>query len=304
MKLLKVVPLSFLLELGGRHQTKIFLLILILTSMILNLHRLDTSNIGDIFCAPYHYAHWLRGSEAVDILSFYRAQRSRPPESVARDFPRIVVGGGGLIDIEFFQPSIDFLLSLTQFGSKIVFWGVGHNEWKIADWRKLKHRYRQVFPEGVLIGTRDFNSGFPWCPCVSCLSPHFDKPVSDISHPTSVYLHTGSVERRLHENRVFSGLPILANDAPLEQVISFISKTDLLLTDSFHGAYWGILLGKRVIAFPSSSKFYSLKHPVPLCDPEDWRNHVGLTNIYNGALEECRLRNQKFSHLALEFLKV
>ena len=43
------------------------------------------------------------------------------------------------------------------------------------------------------------------------------------------------------------------------KTIEFIGSGDVVVTNSYHGAYWATLLGKVVVAFPWASKFYGLK---------------------------------------------
>ena len=51
---------------------------------------------------------------------------------------------------------------------------------------------------------------------------------------------------------------------------------------------------RRVIAFPSSSKFYSPAFPVPLCHPSDWVQFEPMARRYPDALGICRERNRAF----------
>jgi hypothetical protein len=66
------------------------------------------------------------------------------------------------------------------------------------------------------------------------------------------------------------------------------------VTSSSHGAYWATLLGRKVVGIPTSSKFYSLHHPVPLSHPADWQRFMKLARSYPDALEECRAANRTF----------
>jgi hypothetical protein len=103
-------------------------------------------------------------------------------------------------------------------------------------------------------------------------------------------------------NRLPIGFPILDNSAPLDEVIPFIGATQTLLTDSYHGAYWATLMGRKVVAFPTSSKFYDLKHAIPLGDPVDWQKLSRLSIAYPEALEECREANRDFYLKVLELV--
>ncbi len=58
--------------------------------------------------------------------------------------------------------------------------------------------------------------------------------------------------------------------------------------------YWATLLGKKVIVFPFSSRFYGMKHQPQLCDISNWKNVIKNTTCYSEALEECRQANTTF----------
>src|SRR4051794_26787078 len=63
---------------------------------VLNLHRIDYSNLGDLKCGPYSYFDFLEGHPAVDINDLARWD---DPAIFARKL--IVVGGGGLLNPVF-----------------------------------------------------------------------------------------------------------------------------------------------------------------------------------------------------------
>lgn len=273
---------------------------------ILNLHRRHTNNIGDLLCAPFLYFPELLGTDARDILGFRSADE--PDREVRLAFKgafaeaeMIVVGGGGLLEIDFFQPFFNFLAENKRSDQKVVLWGAGHNSWQVSDWRHLKQSYS--FDSGLfdLIGIRDSDHEYPWVPCVSCMDAAFDAP-ADIAREVGVYAHVGTLNNEQFRKRLPTGLDILDNASAFPEVIEFLGSCELVLTDSFHGAYWATLLGRKVITFPSSSKFYDLRHPAPICAPEDWVRFRALARSYPEALSECRTANVGFSNQVRELI--
>ncbi len=269
--------------------------------VIINLHRTNTNNVGDLKCSPVGYFDFLRDAQQLDILAF---KQSETPSAEARrewlatvsEAEMIIVGGGGLLGIDFFEPGLAKLFEIRKPSGKVVLWGAGHNAWVIGDWRKLKFGLNLASMEFDLLGVRDFNQGLRWVPCVSCMSPLFDTYASNaVTREVGLYVHKGTMQNRGFQSRLPGNIEILANDAEFEEALEFISKCDLVLTDSYHGAYWATLLGKRVVAFPSSSKFYDLKHAIPLCAPEDWQRFALLARNYPEALAECREANLRFA---------
>lgn len=269
-------------------------------SKVLNLHRLATNNIGDLKCAPYLYFQELLGNNSRDILGFRSADE---PDAERRstfhtDFANadtIVIGGGGLLEIDFFNPAFDYIMEKHDPArQRLVIWGAGHNAWTIGDWRKLKQSFSFPREAFALCGVRDDGYDLSWVPCVSCMSPLLQKDY-EIKRDIGVYIHSATMKNENLYSRIPENYEVLTNSATFEEAIDFLGQSELVLTDSFHGAYWATLLGRRVIAFPSSSKFYSLRHPVPLCDVGDWPRMRSLARPYPDALDECRSATIEFS---------
>jgi exopolysaccharide biosynthesis predicted pyruvyltransferase EpsI len=81
----------------------------------------------------------------------------------------------------------------------------------------------------------------------------------------------------------------------VEAVAAFLGSAETVVTSSYHGAYWASLLGRRVVGIPTSSKFYGLKHAIPLCTIEDWPRFEKLARSYPEALDDCRSANIAFA---------
>jgi hypothetical protein len=272
---------------------------------IMNLHRRNTNNIGDLMCAPYLFFPDLLGSTAHEILGFRSADEPDRDKRVLfnetfSSSEVIVVGGGGLLEIDFFKPFFDYLKERKK-AQKVVIWGAGHNSWSIGDWRQLKASYTFDASLFDLIGTRDSNTAFDWLPCVSCMSSAFDTPIS-LKREIGVYAHVGTLNNEKFRRKLPKNFEMIDNSSSFEDAISFIGSSELILTDSFHGAYWATLLGRRVVGFPTSSKFYDLKHAIPLCTPEDWKRYSRLSQVYSDALDECRMQNRDFAKRVAELI--
>lgn len=267
--------------------------------MLVNLHRLRTNNIGDLRCAPSLYFGDRLPMQRHEILGFRPGEIPKKDDRAAwieqvKTARAIVFGGGGLLNIDFFRPAFEYINALNVPGQKRIIWGAGHNAWQIGDWRHLKPTV--ILEEGSfdLIGIRDDNQPYEWVPCASCMDPIFDTPSAPVTE-LAVYAHADTLNNPNLKRLLPSEFPILDNHATFEDAISFIANCDLLLTDSYHGVFWATLLGRRCVAFPSSSKFYDLRHPVPLCDASDWCRFERLAVRYPGALDECRAANMAFA---------
>lgn len=282
---------------------------------ILNYHVIDPNNIGDLLSAPTHY------------FSFpnYQSNRAdiRTVDAAIAAQNHSIVGGGGLLYTRFLD-SITTLVASKR--GKLIAWGVGQQTYKAINTTDPELlNVLQCLSAFDLIGIRDVNQGYDWVPCASCMHPEFDQPRS-IQHEFVVFSHK---KFRL----AIQGLPWLSNDVTdMNTVLDFLGSGETILTSSYHGAYWGTLLGRRVLAFPFSSKFYSLKHRpgifptqkwqantqtikllgkvlytlgdsnVLLCQTDGWQTYVPSCPTYPNALEECRDRNRWFYQRVLQIL--
>ena len=226
----------------------------------------------------------------------------------------VILGGGGLLD-EFFLSSINRLRTRVA-GRRLIFWGVGqqvdHGRW----WEDYKaFPYSDYLREAALLGIRDFNTPYPWVPCASCMHPAFDRP-KEVKHEFVIFSHrTRPVP--------IQGFPTLRNDeSGFSDTIDFLASGDTVITSSYHGMYWALLLGRKILAFPFNSKFFMTKYPVTLypavwqkttpvsrgfrrltgrscfeytCQSVGgWRIAAGSSRAFPEALKECRDANRAF----------
>lgn len=236
--------------------------------MIINTHVLDRHNIGDLCSSPVPYFPWPTAPQVRDIREVESWLSPALGSGDPGEILPIVVGGGGLL-YQRFLPAFQTLHRHAP-PAHLVAWGIGQQHYATAPEpletpeavaAYQQHLY-QRFDYGAYldpfgsVGIRDWNHPrYEWVPCASCLDPAFDRPRS-IQHPFVVFSHR---KFQLH----IPGLPRLTHDyETLEPILDFLGSGETILTSSYHGAYWGTLLGRKVLAFPFSSKFYTL-HPSP-----------------------------------------
>lgn len=275
---------------------------------IINIHRRKTKNIGDLMCAPCIYFPSMLGDKVFDILAYDPGEEADHDVRVSfqndtNEADLLVVGGGGLLEIDFFSKAIERLVTNKRSSQKLIVWGAGHNAWSLRDWRDLKPKYKSYLEHFNLVGVRDHGTGYQWVPCVSCMHPTFDRR-RPIIRDVGLFINSEAAHDKDRFKILPKGIALRENDGDFDEVIEFLGTSELVITDSFHGAYWATLLGRKVIAFPSSSKFYDLKHPVPLCAPADWERYSSLARSYENALFECRQANIDFAtrvHQLIEY---
>lgn len=114
------------------------------------------------------------------------------------------------------------------------------------------------------------------------------------------------------DESVLAGIPTMKNLiakeeigkwSTLDKILDFLSRGDVVVTNSYHGTYWATLLGKRVVAVPHSSKFLAFKHPPVMVETlDEWRNALRGATAYPTALSESREANRDFRATVRSFL--
>lgn len=206
--------------------------------MIWNLFIKDTNNIGDAVCGPSLYFP--------NMIPFDVRNWKELPKT-----DTIILGGGGL----FHLPSVDYnngvyghIEELLGHFQRVILWGVGHN---VHGETKIEYPDMSRFP---LIGIRDFINKWNWVPDVSCMSPLFDHLPSP-SEPTepAYFCH-----REFNDKKISLNMPTMyCEDTSFKEALNFIICHSIIYTNSYHGAYWCLLLGKTVVIDDAySSKFF------------------------------------------------
>lgn len=292
------------------------------------VHRNDLNNVGDIASNPLQY--FLKPDEykTVDITDISRL-------SFDESIP-VIAGGGGLLANSFMDDALrDLTVSndknemfalansfwksshtsnklvrdeffqklnslIKEYGDKLstehsprIVWGAGHNG-------NFEKKFKGVleYPAWLRdfdeVGVRDWAQEYTWAPCASCMHPALrEKHV--IKHPVIWFEH----KKQLIKSTEFGNNPIprfINSGNNIEETIRILGSADVIVTNSYHGAYWGLLLGRKVIVVEAwSSKFNAMKHqPVFLAKGESWKDYVDQCNVYNHALEESINATEKF----------
>ena len=161
----------------------------------------------------------------------------------------VILGGGGLLDnLPDWNQTISKVLDIGAF---VIGWSVGFHK-RLGFQPATKDLDFEKFG---LLAVRDFEheTKLPWLPCVTCMSPYLWK--------------TGEIKRNIgiisHRFYPISGLPYekMDNQASFDDITDFIASSDVIITSSYHAAYWAMLMGKIVICTNEFSyKFYHFKH--------------------------------------------
>ena len=268
---------------------------------VVNIHRIDTKNIGDYYCAPHHYFEPLKG-KYLDIFDYKNENekiRSNYIEDVCNK--SIIVGGGGLLNRGGFEMQMKLFEKISEKGKKIVLWGVGHNEKSKKNYGKVS-KYNIDINKFGLVGTRDYSMPGEFVPCVSCLHPIFDQKF-DTKNEVGIVFHKDTLKKE-NITKKYQNFATSSNTSNLEDLIEFIGESENIITDSYHTMYWAMLMEKKVITIPNSSKFFDFKHQPIISNFDDALNHLNKGETFSGILEECREINLKFSEKVFNYLNL
>lgn len=255
--------------------------------MIHNVHIRTTQNIGDRVSGPWLYT---RG-----LMTYHDLYG---PLTWLKPGDHVVIGGGGLYSPRFNSHSKEVWRILKEVTGKRIVWGAGVNYWDESNFGRPEFKHD-------LVGLRDWGyEDVDWVPCASCLSGLFDlewKRTRDVV----VYQHYNYTVRCY-------GCPEMTNHVPpgetthtyFRRVVEFLASAEVVVTASYHGAYWATLLGCRVLAVPVKTKLTTMRHEPEYVTPSDWPSHLDGGRVYPDALEECREANRAFERKVRELCRV
>jgi len=267
-------------------------------SGVINIHRLDKNNVGDLFSSPNHYFDQI--NQTLDIFDYKTLDISAKENFINTICDNsLIIGGGGLLNRPSFEKQMKLFETLGQKGKKTVLWGVGHNEKNKSTYGKVTH-YNIDTSKFGLVGVRDYNMKELWVPCASCLHPILDTKAS-VENEIGLIFHQKTMSNHTIQNKL-KDFPSISNSSSLKAIINFIAKTDTIVTDSYHAMYWAILMKKKVVVIPISSKFYSFKYNPVFSSYDSFQLDIKKAERYSGVLDECREINTDFSIKVFDYL--
>jgi len=262
------------------------------------IHRID-ENIGDVLSAPYRYYEFAK-HQIIDICDLEKINKI-PQGS------KIIVGGGGLM-MPYFEPYRKAFLARRP--AKLVWWGVGERQIQNLATAYLPEQEANNsiqlgwFAASNLVGFRQTSAYYPFVPCVSCKAVEAYR----LTHPQPTHQHEVIFfEHRdvpLPQVGNYTRRNNLGNDA--EAVFSYLDSAPVVVTNSYHGMYWSLLLGKQVIVIPFSSGMYHHPWPVHHATPKTLQDvinktiHLELLST-TSILEDCIARNNTHYNQVLRY---
>lgn len=226
-------------------------------------HFAGSANVGDAVCCPADYFDF---GASVEIV---RIGMPIPPCDA------VIFGGGALGN------KVGKRAAAAAAKIKIA-WGLGDTRHGAMT--------AEPAPSGFdLYGSRDDGQpGAEWVPCASCMSPLFDAD-REIRHEAVLYFN------RRRPRPAVVGIPENHNEAGFAEAVEFLASGAVVVTNSYHGAYWATLLGRGVVIIDCySSKLCQFRHKPAYAESGDWMNALPAAVNHSGSLHESRAANRKF----------
>jgi hypothetical protein len=270
---------------------------------LVSVHCKSTTNLGDRLSSPCQYFDRLAGVPVFDLFDWHPARQR--DAAVREEFnarimdSHIIVGGGGLLNSEVFASAIDYVTHASR--KHIIIWGAGHNGYWLKKFTDIKQVCLIDHNKYSLVGIRDCLQPFLFCPCASAMHTAFDRK-SEIVRPVGIYSKHERISDFADVLQRDPTIPIMTNDSQdVGEVVRFLSECATVITNSYHGAYWTALLGRRtVVCNPDSSKFFDMPFPAPFGHPLEWAELEKRSAAYPEALSEARYANEQFFQLVSE----
>lgn len=216
---------------------------------VLSLSLREDRNIGDARCSPHWY--FPIPGDHLPLNS-----DNHPPADV------IVFGGGAIAG----------RAAKYQTPAKKIAWGIGHTVRGAYSAEHLRHDVRGF----ELYGSRDYGHG-DWVPCASCMAPEFDS----VPEPVALFTFYGHAQ--------IIPMSHVNNDCmDFARVIAHLASGETVITSSYHGMYWALLLGRRVVARPFGAKFFGLPWK------SEWDGRDLVFDADRSRMDEARSANLSF----------
>lgn len=214
-------------------------------------HIRNVKNVGDKSCSPFDYFDW--GEATVSDIR----------DDDTPDYDIGIYGGGKIFGGLSGYPGVRQPQSRFN-----IAWGVG-----TVQSFPFSPRYNRSRKLMNLIGSRDYgDKRFDYAPCPSCMSPYFDAP-HEPEHDVVFYAHAGKTN--LKRLNIPDHIPVQTNVcANLETALQFIASGRTVISNSYHGVYWALLMGRKTLCLPFSNKFGHYRQSPHFATTKTWQKEL------------------------------
>jgi hypothetical protein len=190
----------------------------------------------------------------------------------------ITLVGGGVWNIE--------KLSSEQSARKTVLWAAGKSvryPSKVSPIRDLN------FLEWGIRDKSDLVDKARFLPCVSCMN---DSIITTPKESNTLVFTNANLQVSSTIREKEAGITYLTNSCTFENFISAWERSSLIITNSYHGIYWGLLSGREVIPYGYSSKFTNITEMFDIEFPEGQLYSATNTDAMLSLMKKNKIRIQ------------
>lgn len=219
-------------------------------------HLRDTTNIGDRWCSPFDHLNWAQYPHITAT-----AQDMMQPSD---DYDIGIFGGGKILR--------DIAKSPAWRPKFNIGWGIStvqSNPFSLTCFRARRRL--------DLTGSRDWDGragvgGCDWVPCASSEHRFFDAPPPP-RHKVVVYAHHLKSISLVKDCPV--DIPLNTNHSgSLIEALSFLASGEIVVSNSYHGVLWALLMGRKVLCAPFSHKFQHYRLAPGYTSEADWQSNL------------------------------
>lgn len=249
------------------------------------IHRVDKNNLGDYYSSPYHYYDFTDFETHVhDIGQFKRNKNLKKLEDGI-----IVIGGGGLLNRHSFKA----FGKIMHLDNPKVIWGIGFHDKACKTLR--------LFNKSDMCGIRDFIKEERYLPCASCKLGGLDKYNIIDSEKIVFYSHFQYKIRNV--NAKYSHYDTHSFNL-IDDLLKFLGDSKIVVTSSYHGAYWAQLMNKKVILVPwGSEKFHYFKNTPIKSNNLNYNSHLDLNFELDQNLDFLKESRELNDNFYKDFMK-
>lgn len=258
------------------------------------INRIDADNVGDWNCSPYsiYYEYFKQFNilrHDIDFIDYKEIEQD----------DLVILGGSGLFYVTAsFNCAVNRVLDLCD---NVIAWSCGFNTHDKSWFNGNAQEFQPIdMSRFQMVTIRDWQhpSGLEYLPCPSvlALSPRTDR---------SIMRKYGVIYHRYTPDTDILGYDRISNQSSITRINDFILTSEAVITNSWHCAFWALLLQRKVIVFNAfSTKFdyYKYKPEFIELKEDDTDREVsdkleeafGNAKIYEGAYEEAVQMNHAF----------
>lgn len=186
---------------------------------------------GNDLTNPFNYF------KQIDHTEYYQLESVKSRFKVVDDNNHVILSGDvNLENVKILAKLEDFTSS--TFNTVSIWNGIINPQTKDIT------EYYSVLDNIDCLSSRDNIKSINWVPCVSCMNKNFDKEKKNNKHSLGAIIDG---KNKIKSSKLMPTVPTIFDTDSLKNITTLISCSESIITNSYYGAYWALLFGKRVL---------------------------------------------------------